>query len=623
MFKLQDLKLSSKLLLLPITFVVGFLVFGIVVYTTFEEVKVEGPQYARIVQNKDLVADIVPPPLYLADPLLSLHILATSDMSGDKAALREVFRKERHEFDESRERWMKLLPESELRRTLTEATVRYGREFFEIVDRELFPAFEAKDAELVDKILDERLVGVFTKHQELINAAVKLAVQDTTKIEGEVSSMVSRRATAQFVIGALVLAATIGLSMWLRRSAIAAATRESESAAQLAKLAEETAARERAQAEELRGKVEALLRVVTAAARGDLTHRVTVTGSDAVGQLGDGLGELIESLRDSIGAIARSGQVIMSSSEELELVGEQVNASAQETSMQAQAVSTGSEEVSSTLSSVASGTEELSASIREISKSAAEAARVARSAVNVATNTNARVAKLGESSAEIGEVLKMITSIAQQTNLLALNATIEAARAGEAGKGFAVVANEVKELAKATAKATKDISEKIETIQSDTRGAVTAIGEISTIISQISDYQNTIATAVEEQTATTNEISRSVAEGARGSGEIAASIASVAKAAGDTTEGAARSREATGALMRMGGELQALVEKFTISGSGERAAAPAAAAAPRRPAAATAHRSPSTPSAGNGAAARSPRTRSGHVSWNGNHGGQA
>jgi methyl-accepting chemotaxis protein len=116
-------------------------------------------------------------------------------------------------------------------------------------------------------------------------------------------------------------------------------------------------------------------------------------------------------------------------------------------------------------------------------------------------------------------VIKVITSIAQQTNLLALNATIEAARAGEAGKGFAVVANEVKELAKETAKATEDISQKIEAIQSDTRSAVQAIAEISSIISKINDYQNTIASAVEEQTATTNEIARNVTEAAKGIGD--------------------------------------------------------------------------------------------------------
>src|SRR5579863_4338933 len=107
-------------------------------------------------------------------------------------------------------------------------------------------------------------------------------------------------------------------------------------------------------------------------------------------------------------------------------------------------------------------------------------------------------------------------SLAQQTNPLALNATTEAARAGEAGKGFAVVANEVKELAKQTAAATEEISQKIEAIQSDTRAAVQAIGEIGTIINQINDISNSIASAVEEQTVTTNEIGRSVSEAAQG-----------------------------------------------------------------------------------------------------------
>jgi len=243
---------------------------------------------------------------------------------------------------------------------------------------------------------------------------------------------------------------------------------------------------------------------------------------------------------------------------ELDSLAGTMAANAEETSAQANVVSAAAEQVNRNVQTVATGAEEMTASIREIAKNANEAARVATSAVKVAETTNATVAKLGLSSAEIGKVIKVITSIAQQTNLLALNATIEAARAGEAGKGFAVVANEVKELAKETAKATEDIGQKIEAIQTDTRGAVAAIGQISLIINQINDIQNTIASAVEEQTATTNEISRNVAEAAKGSAEIAQNITGVAQAAKETSSGVQDIKGAAAQVTLMAANLQKL-----------------------------------------------------------------
>jgi len=206
----------------------------------------------------------------------------------------------------------------------------------------------------------------------------------------------------------------------------------------------------------------------------------------------------------------------------------------------------------------------MGASIKEIAKNATEAAKVASAAVRAAETANATVSKLGESSAEIGQVIKVITSIAQQTNLLALNATIEAARAGEAGKGFAVVANEVKELAKKTAKATEDISRKIETIQIDAKAAVDSIGTISQVINEINGISNTIATAVEEQNATTNEMARNVSEAAHGSGEITSNIAGVAEAAESTSRGASDTQKAAQQLVETSAELRRLVERFKI-----------------------------------------------------------
>lgn len=320
--------------------------------------------------------------------------------------------------------------------------------------------------------------------------------------------------------------------------------------------------RERKQGEELRVKVESILEVVNAASRGDLTQEVTVQGADSVGQMGSGLATFFTNLRSNIASISQTAQVLASSSHELTAVSQQMSANAEETATQANVASAAAEQVSKNVTTVSTGAEEMGASIKEIARSANDAARVATSAVRVADKTNAIVAKLGESSAEIGNVIKVITSIAQQTNLLALNATIEAARAGEAGKGFAVVANEVKELAKQTAKATEDISRKIEAIQGDTKGAVEAIAQIGKIINQINDIQNTIASAVEEQTATTGEISRNVSEAAKGSSEIAENITAVAQAARSTTEGASNTKSSADELSRIALNLQKLVSQF-------------------------------------------------------------
>jgi len=270
-----------------------------------------------------------------------------------------------------------------------------------------------------------------------------------------------------------------------------------------------------------------------------------------------------EVMRNLLETIAGHATALGGASEELTATAALMRSGADETSTQSAVVSAASTKVAEEIESVARSSEQLSSSISEIALNTANASNIGAVAAQEAAATNEIVSRLGESSTEIGQVVKLITTIAKQTNLLALNATIEAARAGAAGKGFAVVANEVKDLAKATAEATQDISSRIDNIQSDTTAAVQAISGIASTIAQVTELQTVVAAAVEEQTATTAEISRSVGGAALSVGEITANIEQVASAAATTASGANDSQHAANELATLAVQLQELVSRYS------------------------------------------------------------
>jgi methyl-accepting chemotaxis protein len=302
-----------------------------------------------------------------------------------------------------------------------------------------------------------------------------------------------------------------------------------------------------------------------AIAAGDLTREeLKAQGDDELGDLTKAINQMQSSLHNLIQSMRETAEQVAAASEELSATSQQITANSEETTAQAQVVSEAGGQVNTNLQTLSSGAEEMNSTIGEIAKNATEAARVAGEAVATAESANQTVSRLGDSSGEIGKVIEVITSIAQQTNLLALNATIEAARAGEAGKGFAVVANEVKELAKQTAKATEEIKQKITVIRENTSGAVTAIGGIREVIDKISHISTVIATAVEEQSATTSEMARNVSEAARGATTISSNIKGVADAAQNTSTTVGEAQTATEHLARMANQLRDLVGRFKV-----------------------------------------------------------
>ncbi|MBI9114596.1 methyl-accepting chemotaxis protein [Sanguibacter suaedae] len=301
---------------------------------------------------------------------------------------------------------------------------------------------------------------------------------------------------------------------------------------------------------------------MSAVGDGDLTATTGVTGRDEVGRVAASLAAMQENLRALVSRVADASRSVTAAATELAASTGTVSTGADRTSEQAGVVAGAATDVSRNVGTVAAGAEQMAASIREIAQNAEAAASVARGATGVAETAHASMARLGASSEEIGDVVRAITKIAAQTNLLALNATIEAARAGEAGKGFAVVAGEVKDLAAATANATEEIVRRVDAIRADTEQAGGAIAEITRIVESIDDFQTTIASAVEEQTATTTEMTRSVADAATGSGEIATSITGVAAAAAASSATLAEMGSTVETLARTADELDAQVAAF-------------------------------------------------------------
>ena len=403
--------------------------------------------------------------------------------------------------------------------------------------------------------LDDTIVSLYRKGTPAATAeATKLVTDDAFTLNGQISASVDRLATAitertargvlaahaasdrasllMEIFGGLALLLAIVLSTAITRS--------------------------------LTGPLRRTMDVLGAVAGGDLTQRVSQPSRDEVGRMGAALNDSLDRMSRTVLAIDDGSVTISASSEELSAVSLQVGAAAEETAIQAASVSAAAEQVSYSLQSVSAGAVQLDSSIQEIARSASDVATVASEAVAVAKATNATVVQLGVSSGEIGDVIKVITSIAEQTNLLALNATIEAARAGDAGKGFAVVANEVKDLARKTARSSEEIGHKIESMQDDTRRAVAAISRIVAIIDRVDELQSVVAASVEEQAATTSEIGRSLTDAALGSAEIARSITGVAETAQGTTQGAAATQQSANELARLASELLTVVGHFTL-----------------------------------------------------------
>jgi methyl-accepting chemotaxis protein len=533
MLGLNNLSIKWKLRILMAIAAVALMVFAWVSFSTLRTVQINGTLYEEITNDRDLVADINPPALNLIGIRFSVYrAIAETDPAKRQTALAEI-PKIRKEFDDNYDADVKALPEGRAKTLLTGTVRDTSLEYFSKVDQNFARLLQENNPKKIEAFRQE-LAEVAQRNAAAVSELIKAVNDEAESDEKRAGETVTSRTWVMGCIGLIAIVLTIVTGYLVTKSITGPLQ-----------------------------KMSAMLKDISEG-EGDLTKALDASGHDELAEVAQYFNQFVTKLRGLIGAISENAQHVASASEEMSATSQQITANSEETTAQARVVSEASENVNKNLQTVATGAEEMSSTINEIAKNTAEAAKVSSEAVETAEATNQTVGKLGASSAEIGKVIEVITSIAQQTNLLALNATIEAARAGEAGKGFAVVANEVKELAKQTAKATEEISQKIKVIQENTNGAVEAIGSIRGVIDKISHISSVIATAVEEQSATTNEMSRNVAEAAKGAGEISGNIAGVAEAAQSTSNSVGEAQKATQHLADMAAQLRQLVGQFKI-----------------------------------------------------------
>ncbi len=559
---LDTLKISSKLNIL-VSIIISSIIFLVIVqFIILNYIRIKGPIYNDIVRNKDLIADILPPPEYILETyLVVLQMLDTKD-SLEMNALKNRFAQLKKDYDDRHEVWVKELPQGDMRDLMIIKSYEPAIQFYEICSKEYIPAVTAGEMDKAKQLTMGLLKEKYSEHRSMIDKVVEYAIKDSTALENTALKVIKQ---SNFWI--VVFSLTIIFVILLFGILISVSIRNPIN------------------------QMKSMLKDV-AEGEGDLTKRLKVNTKDEVGEMSGLFNAFISRIQDIIRRVSSNTITIAAASEELSATSIQISANAEQMSAQSNTVASATEEstaninnIHSAIEAMASSVNDVAVSIDEINLSLNEVSRNCQKELNIASNADAKAKTtqeimllLGGSAKEINKVVDVIGKIADQTNLLALNATIEAASAGDSGRGFAVVANEVKELARQTAQATDEIKKQIGSMHNNTTNSIKAIEEITKIIHEFNTISQTIVSAVEQQSATVSEIaktmnavsnkateiSNNVGESSKGLNEISSNILGVSKASGETANGVLQVKSSAQELSKLSMTLEGIVKLFKI-----------------------------------------------------------
>ncbi len=398
------------------------MVFGVVSFDTLNTAKVNGPLYHGIIENKDLVADILPPPEYLVEAyLVVLQMLDEQDKSKLDALIRRSA-KLREEYEARHLHWEKVLAPGNLRDTMVIRSYNPAKEFLDLRDREFIPAILAGDLKKARALAQGELKKAYDDHRSFIDKVVVMATQKTEMDESNVHSMIEQRMVMLLSLAFAVVFVSALAAYSLSRH--------------------------------INGVVNEYLVFAGQVARGDLTVRLRPRSHDELGALGEHLNGMAQNLSEMSEKIRTSTQEITLATTDILEIVQQLGASAAKTSSAVAETTTTIEQVKQAAKMVSEKAKKVAESARqsvEISDSGRKATEDTVRKMDLIKNQmesiGDTVIRLSERSQAIEDIIATVQDLADQSNLLAVNASIEAARAGDQGKGFAVVAHEIKALA--------------------------------------------------------------------------------------------------------------------------------------------------------------------------------
>jgi methyl-accepting chemotaxis protein len=506
MLSLRKLSLSKRLAILIAMFSAGFLIYGIWSFKTLNELKVSGPVYQKITQNKDLVADILPPPEYILESYLVVFQIMAAENAVEQEKLVARLKDLKKDYDSQHEFWSKQNLEKSIAEGLLDKSYAPAQAFYTTAFSEFIPAAQKQDKEAMSAAM-QKMKSSYDTHLAQINQLVLIANAQAESLETESKNQISTATVLLIIILTGSLSIGIGGAVLITRSIIQ--------------------------------PLSEAVKVANIVASGDFRSEISTEFNDEPGQLLQALNQMNNGLSGTIAQVRASTELITVASEEIASGNLDL--------------SSRTEQQAGSLEETASAMEQLTATVRQNADNARQANQLAESASNIALNGGqvvqnvvATMGKIKESSGKIVDIISVIDSIAFQTNILALNAAVEAARAGEQGRGFAVVASEVRSLAHRSASAAKEIKALIEDSVSNVNTgsmlvdqAGVTMDNIVTSVRQVLEIMNEIAAASQEQSTGIEEVNHAISQMDEVTQQNAALVEEAAAAAASMQEQAA------------------------------------------------------------------------------------